>query len=96
MEFLNQVLRDLVYCDNCDEKLSVKNMSAAKSKKKYLYYHCKSCKKKLNSNELHPLIFKEFTHCWGREIERQQDYIKGIYKKWKKTHLETKITEHID
>jgi site-specific DNA recombinase len=86
------VLRDLVYCDRCQDKLSVKNMSPANSKKKYLYYHCKYCKKKLNLFELHTKIFEEFTQRWGREIERQQDRIKGIYIKWKKT-LETKISE---
>ncbi|MCM3393715.1 recombinase family protein [Cytobacillus oceanisediminis] len=87
------VLRDIVLCVKCERKLAVKNMTPAKAKKNYQYYYCKTCKRKINLEELHSYVFDDFTGRWGRELNNQTRTIKGIYSEWKKT-IEAKSAEN--
>ncbi|GAA0496841.1 recombinase family protein [Salinibacillus aidingensis] len=81
------MLRDLCYCVKCGVKLKTKNMTPSKSKKKYLYYRCPSCTKKVNIDVLHSIVLKDYSHRWSRDILNYKDTLQKILNKWKKSIL---------
>ncbi|MCM3478457.1 recombinase family protein [Caldibacillus thermoamylovorans] len=86
------ILRDLIYCHECKEKLVTRNSTPAKSKKKYMYYCCPSCKKKISSEKIHESIFADFSLRWGRELKYYEKQTEKILNRWKKG-LEQKIND---
>jgi site-specific DNA recombinase len=86
------ILRDLIYCHECKEKLVTRNSTPAKSKKKYMYYCCPSCKKKISTDKIHESIFADFSLRWGRELKYYEKQTEKILNRWKKG-LEQKIND---
>jgi site-specific DNA recombinase len=84
------ILRDLIFCSTCNVKLKAKNMTPSKSKKKYLYYLCPNCQRKVNIDDLHSWVLGDFSYRWSRELKHYQNKINKILRKWKKV-LSSKI-----
>lgn len=78
------LLRDLIYCEQCNEKLSAKNATPAKSTKKYLYYRCPVCKNKATLDEIHQMVLNDFSSRWTRELKYYKDRTYKILTVWKK------------
>jgi site-specific DNA recombinase len=78
------ILRDIAYCEKCNEKLVVKNTTPASSSKKYLYYRCPVCKGKISLEDLHQIVLSDFSSRWTRELKYYLDKAKQILKAWKK------------
>lgn len=79
------LMKDIIFCDSCNEKLVVKNSTPAHSKKSYLHYRCPVCKKKISLEELHQIVFNDFTSRWSRELKYYIDKANKILLIWKKT-----------
>lgn len=78
------LMRDFIYCDSCNEKLVVKNATPKNSSKQYLHYRCPVCKKKISLEELHQIVFNDFTSRWSRELKYYIDKASKILLTWKK------------
>lgn len=79
------LMRDFIFCDTCNEKLVVKNATPKNSPKMYLYYRCPVCKKKVSLEDLHKVVFSDFTSRWSRELKYYIDKANNILLSWKKT-----------
>jgi DNA-directed RNA polymerase subunit RPC12/RpoP len=86
------ILRHIVFCENCGEKLVAKNTTPAKSTKKYNYYRCPDCKKKIKMEDLHQIILNDFSSRWARELKHYLDKANKILHAWKKS-LNEKLSE---
>lgn len=79
------ILRHIVFCETCGEKLVAKNATPAKSTKKYNYYRCSECKNKIKMEDLHQIIISDFSSRWTRELKHYLDKSKKILHAWKST-----------
>lgn len=86
------ILRDIVFCENCGEKLVAKNATPANSTKKYNYYRCPKCKKKTSMEEIHQTILSDFSTRWTRELKHYIEKANKILHAWKKI-LNEKISD---
>ncbi|MFE6167743.1 recombinase family protein [Viridibacillus arvi] len=63
------LLKNLVSCKQCGEKLETKNQTSAKSKTDGSIYFCPKCKCKLKKDVLNHVVIQDFADRWGREIK---------------------------
>ncbi|WP_185806781.1 recombinase family protein [Bacillus salinus] len=77
------ILRHIVFCETCGKKLVAKNATPAKSSKKYNYYRCPDCKKKIPMEDLHQITINDFSSRWARELSHYIDKAKKILNAWK-------------
>ncbi len=76
------ILRNLAICSACNTKLTTKNSTPVKSKKKYMYYRCPSCKQKLTVDELNNVILGDLSKRWSKELNQHQKEMKRILNSW--------------
>ncbi|MFE8703995.1 recombinase family protein [Cytobacillus sp. FJAT-54145] len=89
------ILRNIAICSSCNTKLTTKNSTPVKSKKKYMYYRCPSCKQKLNMDDLNEVIVNDLSKRWSKELNQHLKEIEKILMSWNKV-LRKKITETKD
>lgn len=79
------ILRDLLICRDCNEKLITVNNSPSKtkSKKKYLYYICSSCANKISANEVHQMVIDDFYKRWKSVLKAPKLIFNRVVKSWK-------------
>lgn len=77
------ILRNLVFCSECGEKLKTKNQTSAKSKKDESIYFCPICNCKIRI-DIHQTVINDFSLRWGRELKSHQKEFKNTTNKWKK------------
>jgi hypothetical protein len=78
------VLRNLVFCTDCGEKLKTKNQTSAKSKKDESIYFCPSCKCKIRIGSIHQKVINDFSLRWARELKSHKNIFKRTSNNWKK------------
>ncbi|MEB1808964.1 MAG: recombinase family protein [Bacillaceae bacterium] len=89
------ILRNLAICSSCDTRLATKNSTPVKSKKKYMYYYCPSCKEKLNLADINLVVLNDLSKRWSKELNQHQKEMIRILNSWDKI-LHKKITETKD
>lgn len=86
------ILRDLVHCSSCGNKLTVKNMTPSGSTKNYMYYRCAVCKNKMPDEVLHQMVTEDFSKRWSRELKHHKTQFIKVTSGWEKV-LREKIKE---
>lgn len=86
------ILRHIVFCESCGKELVAKNATPGNSRKKYSYYRCPECKKKITMEDLHQFILNDFSSRWTRELKHYIDKANKILHAWKKI-LNKKLLE---
>ncbi|MGD6870611.1 recombinase family protein [Sutcliffiella horikoshii] len=79
------ILKDLLECKSCKVPLISKNFTSGKSTKKKLVYRCVSCKKYVEIDRVHEIIFKKvFEHLSKNRVVMNKE-VMTMLKRWKKT-----------
>ncbi|PAQ14740.1 hypothetical protein CD798_09870 [Bacillaceae bacterium SAOS 7] len=78
------VLRDIVFCHKCQGKLSARDNTPAKSKKKYLIYRCPNCKNKISIEALHNSVLNELCSKFSMQLFSGDEQVKELIKKRRK------------
>lgn len=78
------ILRNLVFCNDCGEKLKTKNQTSAKSIKDESIYFCPNCKCKKRIDSLHHKVINDFSLRWTRELKSHKKVFKKVSNIWKK------------
>lgn len=75
------LLRDILYCNSCEQKLSAKDNTPARSTKKYLIYKCSLCKSKIDIDQIHSTIIDEVHSKWSIKLAKMNNEIKNLLSK---------------
>lgn len=78
------ILKDLVSCKECGEKLETKNQTSSKSKTDGSIYFCLKCNWKIKKDVLNQVIIQDFADRWGREIKNYPKRLKNEMTDWKR------------
>lgn len=84
------ILRNLIFCKHCNQQLSTKDMSPAKSKNKYQYYLCPDCKSKIKAEEINDVILKRLGIDLNKQSTQIENHTQKLFGKWGNM-LSTKI-----
>lgn len=79
-------LRGILFCKNCNKKLTSKNDTPKKdiAKKEYLVYRCSSCKGKVNMEDIHSEILNNLSESWPFKVVQMAERIQTVLKRQKK------------
>jgi hypothetical protein len=78
------LLRGILYCVKCNEKLDGKDQSPGKCGKKYLFYKCPKCHQKVDIESVHRSIFSNLNEKLEHQVMKSSDYIRKILQKWER------------
>ena len=78
------ILKNLISCNECGEKLTARNQTSANSKQEQLFYICPKCNCKVRKDTLDKKVIDDFSRRWGRELDVLQKEFKKVIYNWKK------------
>lgn len=78
------ILRNLVFCSDCNSQLKTKNPTSKKSKKDESIYICQNCKSKTKIDFLHQKVISDFSQRWSRELKYHLNEFNKTLKIWKR------------
>lgn len=81
------LLRGILVCHKCTEKLIAKDQTSKRSKSKSLKYRCPLCKGKIDVKEIHPVVMEELATKWNAIVFNAKYHIQSQLKKRKKMIL---------
>jgi site-specific DNA recombinase len=67
------ILRDLLVCSSCNQKMRTKDTSPSNSKKRYMYYVCPNCKGKVDVTVLNDVIIQDL----AEKLRMREAYTKN-------------------
>ncbi|KMY43380.1 hypothetical protein AC622_03180 [Bacillus sp. FJAT-27916] len=85
------LLRGILVCHRCNEKLIAKDQTTKRSKSKSLKYRCPLCRGKLDVKHIHPVVMEELAAKWNAILFNANNHIHKLLNERKK-----RITQHRD
>lgn len=84
------LLRGVAYCNTCGGLLKAKDQTPSRSTKKYRYYKCRSCNRKVNAISVEQHAEKYLSNNWKSILGQLRDGARRILRNWKNELLKSK------